>query len=192
MTRALETARLRLVPLAPGHADALHEIYRDPSVRRFLISRSDSRADFENIFARALECSRTLGMWAILPRDEDRLLGRCGFYAFSERARPELAILLAREAWGRGLASEAARACLRFAFEERDFSEVIAVVRPGNAPALRLLSKLGMSPEATIELAGEPAALHRIDAEGFERATGTRLRTPVSQGSSSQGGSPAP
>jgi ribosomal-protein-alanine N-acetyltransferase len=167
VTHTLETARLRLVPLAPEHADALHEIYGDPAVRRFLISRPDSRAEFDGIFARALECGRTLGMWAILPRDGDRLLGRCGFYAFSERARPELAILLASEAWGRGLATEAARACLRFAFDEKRFSEVIAVVRPGNASALRLLHKLGMSPEATIEIGGEPAQLHRVSRAEF-------------------------
>jgi RimJ/RimL family protein N-acetyltransferase len=167
VTHTLETARLRLVPLAPEHADALHEVYGDPAVRRFLISRPDSRADFERIFARALECGRTLGMWAILPRDGERLLGRCGFYPFSERARPELAILLAREAWGRGLATEAARACLRFAFDERGFDEVVAVVRPGNAPALGLLRNLGMSPEDTLELAGGPAQLHRLGRAEF-------------------------
>jgi ribosomal-protein-alanine N-acetyltransferase len=188
VTHTLETARLRLVPLAPEHADALHEIYGDPAVRRFLISRPESRADFDGIFARALECGRTLGMWAILPRGGDRLLGRCGFYSFSERARPELAILLASEAWGRGLATEAARACLRFAFDERGVAEVVAVVRPGNAPALGLLRRLGMSPEATIEIGGEPAAFHRIDAEGFARGSGTRSRIPVSQGSSGQDG----
>jgi len=170
-TRTIETARLRLVPLAPEHADALHEVYRDPAVRRFLVSRPTSREDFERIFARALECGRTLGMWAIFPRDGDQLLGRCGFYSFSERARPELAILLASEAWGRGLASEAAGACLRFAFEERGWSEVVALVRPGNAPALRVLHKLGMSPEATLELAGEPAQLHRMTRAGLARTT---------------------
>lgn len=170
MTRTIATARLRLEPLAREHADRLYEIYLDPAVRRFLISRPDSRTDFERIFERALECGRTLGMWAVLDEAEGHLVGRCGFYPFSERARPELAMLLAASAWGRGLATEASLACLRLAFEERGFGEAIAIVRPGNTPALRVLRKLGMRPEATLELAGEPAELHQVDPGGFEAA----------------------
>jgi ribosomal-protein-alanine N-acetyltransferase len=171
VTRAIETGRLRLEPLGREHADGLYGIYRDPAVARFLISRPDSREDFERIFERALECGRTLGMWAIRDRaTHGRLLGRCGFYSFSERARPELAILLASSAWGRGLASEASLACLRHAFEERGFAEVIAIVRPGNVAALHVVGKLGFLPEATLELAGEPALLHRVDRAGFEAA----------------------
>jgi RimJ/RimL family protein N-acetyltransferase len=165
----LETPRLILEPLAPEHAPALRAIWCDPEVARFLISRPTSPAELDEVFARNLEAGRRFGMWALRERTGPALLGRVGFFAFGAGERPELAFLLARGAWGRGLAREAAAAALGAGFGT-GFREVVALVRPENARALRVLAALGFLPEERTLLKGEPVELHRLDRERFAEA----------------------
>jgi RimJ/RimL family protein N-acetyltransferase len=163
----LETGRLRLEPLAPEHAEALRAIWSDPEVARFLISRPASPAELDALFARNLEAGRRLGMWAVRERASGAVVGRVGFFVFGERERPELAFLLARAAWGRGLAREAAGAALAAGFGALAFREVVALVRPRSARALRVLGKLGFVGESRLELGGEPAELLRLGGARF-------------------------
>jgi RimJ/RimL family protein N-acetyltransferase len=60
-------------------------------------------------------------------------------------ARPELGWRLARHAWGRGLATEAARAVRDHAFERLALHELISIVHPDNARSQRVATKLGMT-----------------------------------------------
>ena len=174
----LETARLRLEPLAPGHAEALQAIWNDPEVARFLISRPASPAEQGALFARNLEAGRRFGMWAVRERASGSVVGRVGFFAFGERERPELAFLLARAAWGRGLGREAAGAALAAGFGALAFREVVALVRPANARALRVLEKLGFASECRLELGGEPADLQRLDAARLAEVAGREPPPP--------------
>jgi len=156
----ITTAHLRLEPLVPAHAEALYAIYREPGVRRFLITRPASRDDFDRLFDNALRFAASHGMWAIVDPTTDVMIGRVGFYAFGETARPELAFLLSERFWGRGLATEAATAALRFGFQQRGWTEVVALVRPANAAAIGVLRKLAMQPERTIVVNDAPAVLY--------------------------------
>lgn len=58
---------------------------------------------------------------------------------------PEVGYMLARRCWGRGLATEAARACLRFGFFELGLTEIFACIRQGNSASLAVAQRLGMS-----------------------------------------------
>lgn len=57
----------------------------------------------------------------------------------------EIGWRLTPEIWGQGLATEGARAVLRFAFEEQHLSEVVAITVPANLPSRRVMEKLGMT-----------------------------------------------
>lgn len=160
MGTRLQTQRLILEPLAPEHGEALFRIYRDPLVARFLISRPRSREEFLELFDRALRFGQSHGMWAVIPEEGGSVVGRLGFFEFGPLARPELAFLLSASVWGRGYATEACQGVLRHALGVQPWREVVAVVRPGNGPAIRVLRKLGLSAEAEIALAGEPAVLY--------------------------------
>lgn len=165
MGPSLETERLRLEPLDAVHAQVLHRIYGEPDVARYLFSRASSPEEFETLFQRALSFRDTHGMWAVVQRSDDRLLGRVGFFAFGTRERPELAFLLSRSVWGRGLATEACRAAIRYALAHRDWPEIVAVVHPGNLASMRVLEKLGFSEERSLTLNGAPARLFQAPLE---------------------------
>ena len=167
----IETARLTLDTLSPEHGEALYRVYSEPAVAQFLITRPSSRMEFNEVFQRMLDCGRSLGMWAVVYRDQGSLIGRCGFFGFSDQARPEFAILLSKVYWNRGLATEAGRACLKYGFQTRGWPEVVALVRPENAAAIRVLLKLGMETESRIEIGSEPALVYRIERASFEDTT---------------------
>jgi RimJ/RimL family protein N-acetyltransferase len=60
-------------------------------------------------------------------------------------ARPELGWRLARRVWGRGLATEAARAVRDHAFERLALREIISIIQPDNARSQRVAAKVGMT-----------------------------------------------
>ena len=165
--RDLVTARLLLRPLTAADGDALFRVYAEPDVSRNLITRPRSIEEFQEPFDQMVALASTLGMWAIV--HDGRLIGRCGFFPFSEDPAgvPELAYLLSGAHWGRGLATEAARRCLEFAFDEQGWPEVVAVVRPENVASARVLRKVGMRLLRRIEIRGIPADLHRVERTSF-------------------------
>jgi ribosomal-protein-alanine N-acetyltransferase len=166
---ALDTPRLRLDPLSPSHADALYSIYCEPEVRRFLITCPSTRAEFAHVFDRTLRFGETHGVWAIVDPISAATIGRIGFFTFGELARPEIAFLLSRTCWGRGLATEAAVAAMTYGFAHHDWVEVVGIVRTANVPAIRVLAKLGMQPEGEIEFGSGPAVVQRVTDDAFRR-----------------------
>lgn len=144
----LDTERLRLTPFTLGHLDALHALWTDPEVRRYLwddevISRERATeviTDSERNFA-----ERGYGFWAMLLREEgDALVGFCGFRVFEDGGEPELLCGVLPRHWGKGLVSEAGHAVIRDGFERCDFTRIIAATDTPNQPSVRVMQRLGM------------------------------------------------
>ena len=145
----LKTSRLVLRPLTGADLDALHRISNDPLVRRYLWDdETVPRTAIEDVIAQSVRrfAERSLGLFGIRLRSEQELLGFCGFLPLEGTGEIELAYELAPELGGRGLATEAARECLRYAFEEVGLGRVVAGANPPNVASLRVLDKLGMKP----------------------------------------------
>ena len=89
------------------------------------------------------------GLWATEVTDTGRFIGFVGLAAPTWKASftpcVEIGWRLAREAWGRGYAPEAARECLRFAFLELQLDEVLSFTVPANHKSRRVMEKLGMT-----------------------------------------------
>jgi RimJ/RimL family protein N-acetyltransferase len=153
----IETARLRLRPLSAADADPLWAIWAEEPVRRFLITVPHAREDFEAMFGIMLAQSEAGHLWAIEDRRTGALIGRCGFYVWAPDDPPEFAILLAEASWGQGLATEATRAALDFAFRRRGWGKVVAVARPANGAVRKVLGRAGFREARLDELRGAPA-----------------------------------
>ena len=153
----IETARLRLRPLSAADADPLWAIWAEEPVRRFLITVPRAREDFEAMFGIMMAQSNEGHLWAVEDRRTGALLGRCGFYVWAPDNPPEFAILLTETSWGQGLATEATRASLDFAFLRRRWRKVVAVARPANGAVRRVLGRAGFREERLDELRGAPA-----------------------------------
>lgn len=145
---SLATDRLRLRPCAPADLAALHALFTDPGVRRFLW---DDRVIEPGETAGVIQASvasfaaHGFGQWLAFPREGDRsLVGFSGLRFAPESADVELLYALAPAHWGRGLASEAARAVLRHGFAELRLSRILARTDAPNAASIRVMQRLGM------------------------------------------------
>jgi RimJ/RimL family protein N-acetyltransferase len=108
-----------------------------------------------------------LGMWIAAERPSGRVIGHCGLQRLEGGDEVELGYYLGRAAWGKGYATEAARACLRFGFVDRDLPRIVAVARPDNHASRRVLEKIGMRHERDGHFYGFDAALYGIDRDRF-------------------------
>ena len=91
---------------------------------------------------------RDLFQWAVTEPPDDRLLGTATLYLWDRQdRRAEVGFILRPDAVGRGLATDAVRTVLRFAFGPMGLHRVEADVDPGNETSLRLLRRLGFRVE---------------------------------------------
>ena len=75
----------------------------------------------------------------------------------------EIGWWLAKAYWGRGLATEAARAVLRFGFESVGLTRIVAIAQPANRPSVHIMEKLGMSFERGLIRSGVHVVLYSIN-----------------------------
>jgi RimJ/RimL family protein N-acetyltransferase len=110
---------------------------------------------------------RGYGLWAVEEASTGRLAGRIGFINPEGWPGFELGWTLAREFWGRGYATEGARRALDFAFDEMGREHVISLIRPDNAPSIRVAERLGERLEGSVELLGSEALVYGISRDDW-------------------------
>ncbi|MFL5935708.1 MAG: GNAT family N-acetyltransferase [Gaiellaceae bacterium] len=81
--------------------------------------------------------------WGVWERGTGELVGDCSLFFAEEHGEWELAYGIRRDRWGRGYATEAARACVRHGFEMMRLARIVADVDPANPASTRVLEKCG-------------------------------------------------
>lgn len=149
----IELAGVRLRPLRREDAASWHAYLSDPRVTELTSYPEMSLSAVESMiesrrksFVSGLSCK-----WAIASRDDDTLIGTCGF---NEWSRPhgwaELAYELARPHWGCGIATQVVAAGLRWAFTDGGFTRVHAFVMVGNVRSERVLERAHFTREGRL------------------------------------------
>ncbi|MFG3253355.1 GNAT family N-acetyltransferase [Streptomyces sp. NPDC048172] len=159
----IETERLFLRPLTTSDVDFFVALHDDPRVNRFVGSYTPQRA-LERL--RAIEQQweeRGHGLCVVELKDTGELLGRSGLQYWEQFGEVELGWTLRAEAWGHGYATEAARACLEWGFATLDVDHLIALIRPGNEPSVKVAERLGFAPRREEELFGNPVTVYGVD-----------------------------
>jgi ribosomal-protein-alanine N-acetyltransferase len=142
----LDTPRLALRPWRLEDIDALHAMWIRPEVRRYLwddvvIPRERAEATVRDMVEAAER--EGIGGWIALDRETETLVGFAALIR-REPGDPELLYGLAPEWWGRGLATEASRAVLDYAFGSLGCTRVTAATDVPNAASARVMERLGM------------------------------------------------
>jgi RimJ/RimL family protein N-acetyltransferase len=143
----LETARLCLREFTPDDADALEAVLGDPVAMQYYPAAFDSKGVEEWIERnRERYQHEGYGLWAMLLRDTDQLIGDCGCYLreIEGRSSVEIGYHVRRDLWGQGYATEAAKACMEYAFTKLGVERVISLIRPENLQSRRVAEKNGL------------------------------------------------
>ena len=144
----LVTERLELRRFAGADLGPLLVAFGDAEVMRFVgTERRPLTGDGVKVLMRTADghwSDHGFGLLAVVDRASGRVVGEAGLQVLDGGPDVELGYTLSHAAWGRGLATEAARAVLRWAFAGLRLERVVAVADPANAASLRVLDKLGM------------------------------------------------
>jgi len=156
-TMILETERLVLTTWQPSDWIAFRPIATDVEVMRYItggVPWTDER--IQSFVSRQMELFSEQGFcrWKLLLMPAQEMIGFCGVGFWGSAAEPEIGWWLARQHWGRGLATEAARVALRDAFERIGLGPVISIARPANTASTRIMEKLGLRRESEFEQDG--------------------------------------
>ena len=150
----IETARLRLRPFTRGDVDAVTAYRSREDVTRFLFDEPMSRqACAEAVQARVGQTSWTEEgdriFLAVERADDAAMIGEVLLLLRSVESRQaELGYTFNPDYFGRGYATEAARAMLRLGFEAGGMHRIFARCHAGNEASRRVMARLGMRQEA--------------------------------------------
>ena len=165
--REVDTERLCLRPFSLADGEAHERLYADPEVTRWLGDGpwlgAAARERSARTVARFVDhwAREGFGVWAVIERATGAFLGQCGLNRL-EDGEIEVLYALAQPAWGRGLASEAATAAVRYGFDVVGLSRIVAVARPDNTGSRRVMEKAGLVYERDTVFRNIPAVLYGI------------------------------
>jgi [ribosomal protein S5]-alanine N-acetyltransferase len=165
----LITSRLHLRPFTAADHDAIHAVYSDPDVMRY-VGHGAHRAMSETV--RALRvyadilAAHGYSFLAVVERESRTVVGDAGLNPLGGRGPDiELGYTVARAAWGRGYATEVGRALIEHAFTVLDAPRVVAQVEPANAASRHVLEKLGMTAREERIAYGRPHLLYVVERD---------------------------
>lgn len=142
------TPRLRLRPATMDDVDALHALWIEPDVRRWLwddVAIPRARAAEAVAGWTAAADAQQLGLWVVHATAGGALVGFVALLPADDGPDVELLYGLAPAAWGRGLATEAAEVVLAWGLGPRGLPRVVARADVPNTASLRVMARLGMT-----------------------------------------------
>lgn len=177
--RIAEAERLFLRHFHSANLEAMANVFGDPEVMRF--GRGPQSKEWVHEWLRGcLEDYHQkwgFGLWAVVSKTERRVIGFCGLTHYEDLGgQPEIEIgyRLARAFWGRGLATEAARAVRDYAFDILVLPRLVAIIDPLNTASIHVAQKVGLRYEKEVNFRGKLQslyALHRVEAADSRSAT---------------------
>ena len=151
MSVALRTSRLLLRPWRDEDIAGFAEMSADPAVMKYLLPFSERGLSVEAWVARARAHwdEHGFGQWVVELPGEASFIGVVGLGVVSFEApftpAVDVAWRLVRSFWGRGYATEAARAALEYGFGKIGLGEIVAQTVPANQRSRRVMKRLGMT-----------------------------------------------
>lgn len=144
----LRTERLRLRRYRKDDFENAYRLTSDPRVMRFYPATYD-RDRVARMIDNALRSYDEIGysVLAVERLSDGEYLGQVGLLHWDDvdaREDVEVAYMLAAEAWGKGYATEAARACRDWAFEQLGVDRVVSFIALDNEPSMRVAERNGM------------------------------------------------
>jgi len=168
---SVETDRLRLRPLREDDIpDWERLIFADPDVTRYLPGPDITPRERAERLYRAFTGHwerNGYGIWAMTDRETGDFIGQCGLNRIPDLGETEVDYALGRHAWGRGLATEAASAVVRYAFETAGLPRLIGFVIPENVASRRVLERIGFRFETEMHYWGVDLVRYGLQRDEF-------------------------
>lgn len=165
-----ETERLILREVLPEDAEGFFEMDSDPEVHRYLGNEPVTTTEqiHEAIrFIRQQYVDNGIGRWSVIDKQTGGFMGWAGLKWITTPINGhihyyDLGYRLLRKYWGMGIATEAAKASLQYAFDTLQANEVVAITDCGNNGSHNVLLKTGLQFIEVFDLEGTPHNWYEI------------------------------
>lgn len=149
----IETARLLLRPYTPQDLDELAPILSNPEVMRYSPTGPIPKDQIKEVTQKTLQFfikhwqQHGFGVWAVVEKATAELIGHCGLNFLPNSPEVEVLYRLDKAYWNQGIASEAAKASLRYGFEQVKLDRIVAITAPEHIASRRVMEKCGLKYE---------------------------------------------
>lgn len=147
MEKILETPRLKLRKFRADDEDAMALIYSDIDVMRYIgTGVTVAKEQVKKSINHWIEYEKKFGFsnWVVTEKDNDIMIGKCGFNWIPDNSDIEISYLFDKQYWGKGYATEVAGAVLKHGFETLGLNRVVGFVYPQNMQSIKVLKKIGL------------------------------------------------
>lgn len=153
MNAIITTKRLILREIAEEDQHGIFALDSDPEVLRYLnlpLMKNLQEAQKVVHYIQKQYKENGIGRWAMILRENNEFIGWCGIKLMNDHVLNnrtnyyDIGYRLLAKRWGAGYATEAAEACIEYAFDEMKLKEIHGTAMFGNFASARVLEKLGM------------------------------------------------
>jgi RimJ/RimL family protein N-acetyltransferase len=148
----VETERLILREILLTDIEGMFELDADPEVHQYLGNHpvpNKEKMKEVILFVQQQYKDNGIGRWAVIEKAANKFLGWSGFKLVKEMTNSQinyydLGYRLIRSSWGKGYATESAKAAMDYGFEYLQFNELFAMAHINNTASNKILQKLGL------------------------------------------------
>ncbi len=169
----MESSRLLLKKMRRDDFDYLLYFLSDPAHTKYLpLGKPYPEEEVKTYLDNRLKHwdAHGFGVYMLVLKSTGGTVGYCGFERFKETEFIDIRYGLASRLQGRGLALEAARACMHEAFTKRREPVLYGAAVPENTASLSILKKLGMTPCTDADAYGDVVNYFSIKREDYLNA----------------------
>ena len=157
------TERLAFREMSVDDLDTMESLLGDATVM-WVYPKPFTRDEIRRWIARNEHEYRELGfgLWLVTERATGAFVGECGLtrQAFAGTSEIEVGYQLRTEFWGRGLATEAAAACVAFGRDVAGLDRIVALIDPRNDASKRVAAKIGLTWERDVPVPGKTLGVY--------------------------------
>ncbi|MFN0257170.1 GNAT family N-acetyltransferase [Pedobacter ureilyticus] len=177
----IETERFLIRPLVAEDAAGIFELDSNPHVHTYLGKKPiKTLAEAENVIRLIQKQYEDLGIgrWAIIEKSTGNFVGWTGFKYIIETTNGrvnyyDLGYRLIERYWGKGIATETAKACLKYAFEGLELDKVYGICDVDNTGSRNILEKCGLKLITRLNYDGVPHFWFKISNLDYQKLSAT-------------------
>jgi ribosomal-protein-alanine N-acetyltransferase len=164
MKTILETERCYLREFLVDDAQNFYDLNSDPEVVKYTGDKpfsnvSEAKSFLENYHQYQLH---GYGRWAVIDKGTGDYLGWCGLKYSPDLDEVDLGFRFFRNYWNQGLATETAKACIGYGFNELKLDKIVGRAMEANIGSVKVLERIGMKFAGKFEFALHPGVLYEI------------------------------
>lgn len=176
MVPVIQTERLILREWRDSDSDAFYALNSNPDFVKYLGNGEPlSREDSWRVLALLAGhwALKGFGFWVVTLKETKELIGRVGLWEPAGWPAIELGWGINPTHWGKGYATEAARASLNWGFHELDLSSIISIIHPDNQASKNVAGKIGQSYSHSQEVNKKECDIYKITKEAYRASAAT-------------------